>query len=293
MKSGLIFNIQKFSLQDGPGIRTTVFFLGCPLRCQWCHNPESQSFHPRLLLATRRCIGCGRCQFACPHQATRERSLCQHCGHCATACPTLARKMVGRRVTVSEVMDTINQDRVFYEESGGGVTFSGGEPLAQPDFLLALLQTCRKQALHTAVDTSGYAPLASLEAIAPYTDLFLYDLKLLAEEKHRYFTGVSNQLILSNLKWLVQQKKNFFLRLPIIPGITDTDEQITLLQSHLQELGQVKQINLLPYHALAQDKYRRLGQPYPLEGTPEPSPEQMQAIAEALKPYCEQIQIGG
>lgn len=293
MKTGMIFNIQKFSIQDGPGIRTTVFLQGCPLHCQWCHNPESQSFQPRLLLFPQRCVGCGRCQSACSQQALNNPARCRHCGQCAAACPALARELAGRRVTVTEVLQAVTQDRVFYEESGGGVTFSGGEPLAQPAFLLALLQACQEQGLQTAVDTSGYAHPAIFETIAPFTDLFLYDLKVMAEEKHLLYTGVSNRLILNNLQLLTRMRKRFFLRLPIIPGINDDEEHLSALIVFLRELGEVEQINLLPYHPLARDKYRRLQQDYSLADTPEPTAAQLEKIAALLAPCCQKIKIGG
>lgn len=293
MNTGIIFNIQKFSIQDGPGIRTTVFLQGCPLRCQWCHNPESQSFRPRLLLFPERCIGCGRCQPVCEQQALQDPARCQHCGRCAAVCPALARELAGREVTVEEVLQVVEQDRVFYEESGGGVTFSGGEPLAQPAFLLALLAACRNRGLATAVDTSGYAPAEVLTNIAPYTDLFLYDLKLLDSEQHHHYTGVPTEPILDNLRLLFQLKRRVFLRLPIIPGINDSEEQLLALSAFLRELGEVEQINLLPYHALARDKYRRLQLPYPLAHTPEPADDRLKEIAALLSPYCQHIRIGG
>ena len=222
MHSGLIFNIQRYSLHDGPGIRTTVFLKGCPLRCVWCHNPEGIDHEPEIFRDASRCIACGRCREGCPGRGAApmgldghgpdEAARCIRCGTCAQQCPAEARRFVGRHVTVAETMAEIARDTLFYEESAGGVTLSGGEPLLQPDFALAVLETCRKREIHTGVDTSGYVPRETRLAAACWTDLFLYDLKTLDDELHRQFTGVSNRLSLDNLRAVVQVHANIWLR---------------------------------------------------------------------------------
>lgn len=268
--TGTLFDIKPFAVHDGPGIRTTVFFKGCPLRCAWCHNPEGLLPSIHLLIRPDRCIDCGECRTACPDQTpTPETSLapaCRVCGACVAACPAEARELVGRTATVDDVMERLLKDRPFYEESGGGVTFSGGEPLAQPHFLLALLSACAKESLHTAVDTSGHAPRAVVADVAARADLVLCDLKHMDPETHRRLTGVPNQRILSNLRYLAGTGTPLAVRIPLVPGITDGEENLNEAGRFLSGLDNPPPVHLLPYHSYQTSKYTLLTLPYPLEG---------------------------
>jgi len=267
MTIGMIFDIKRFSIHDGPGIRSTVFLKGCPLSCSWCHNPESQSFKPELIIRPERCLACGECVDACPHEAiqfidgriSQDWERCQVDGACVTSCYPGSREIIGREVRPEEVLEELVLDRNYYESSGGGVTFSGGEPLTQPDFLVKTLMLCREAGLQTALDTCGAAPWESLEKQLPFLDLVLYDLKIMNDQMHQECTGTSNREILDNFRRLVKSDVPLAVRRPVIPGVNDSKEEITLLGDFLGELdGRIK-IDLLPYHALSADKYRRLG----------------------------------
>jgi pyruvate formate lyase activating enzyme len=264
---GLVFDIKRYSIKDGPGIRTTVFFKGCPLRCPWCHNPEGQSFEPEIMIRPSRCLaGCSECIDACPEGAivkasgvpAVDRALCPACGQCADACPAGAIEVVGRRLSSAELMAEVEKDGIFQEESGGGVTFSGGEPLSQPGFLLELLELCRKKEIHAAVDTCGFAPPDVLESIAEKTGLFLFDLKAIDEEKHAAFTGFPNTLILENLRRLAARGSRVIVRIPVVPGVNDDEKNIRGTAEFLRSLGTISDISLLPYHKLGRDKYKGL-----------------------------------
>ena len=298
---GIVFDIMHFSIRDGPGIRTTVFLKGCPLHCQWCHNPESQSRGLELMLRPNLCIACLACIPACPEGAITliggvlitDRSKCNLCDICVETCTAEARVIVGREMTVAEVMAEIVKDTIFYDESSGGVTFSGGEALMQPNFLLELLRACKEKGIHTTVDTSGFANWAVIDSLRSYVDLFLYDLKVLDDEVHRQFTGVSNQLILANLNLLSWFGHPVILRMPLIPGINDSDESIQAVGRFAASLPNLVRLDILPYHQAVIEKYRRLDNVYGLAEIAPPSGEKVEIIAGVLRGFHLNIQVGG
>ena len=299
MTSGMVFNIQRYSIHDGPGIRTTAFLKGCPLACAWCHNPESLRPMPEVVFRAERCLKCGWCVKACPRAAIsldssgwrRDASRCDGCGACATVCPSEAVEVIGRRMTVAEVLAEVEKDRIFYSESGGGITVSGGEPLAQPDFLAGLLSACRQKGLHTVVDTSGCAPWATFERILPDTCLFLYDLKHLDDDVHQRWTGVSNVQILDNLAHLAETGAAIEVRMPVVPGMNDSDEHLDRLGRRVAGLG-LKRLHLLPYHRTAIGKYERFGYQYRLPETAEPTAERLAEIVARLEKLGLTVTIG-
>ena len=254
MNKAIIFDIHRCSTSDGPGIRTTVFFKGCNLKCAWCHNPESQAFKPQMMFYKDKCTGCGKCTEVCPTPKN-----CTLCGKCSFYCPIDARKVCGKEYTVDEVFDEIIKDKAFYENSSGGVTFSGGECMLQMDFLIEILKKCKENGIHTAVDTAGHIPFQSFEKILPYTDLFLYDIKMFDSQKHKKYTGVGNELILENLKKLFKSKAKIWIRTPIISDINDSIEEMHFIKDFLDKNGKFEKIELLPYHAMGENKYSAIG----------------------------------
>ncbi|MGB8951541.1 MAG: glycyl-radical enzyme activating protein [Candidatus Aminicenantales bacterium] len=294
MQFGTIFDIKRYAVHDGPGIRTTVFFKGCPLHCVWCHNPEGQSGRMEILIRNSRCLKeCQECIIHCPQKAIArvgkkiaiDRNKCLCCGTCAENCPAQAIERVGRRISVQEAMTEIEKDQVFHKESGGGVTFSGGEPLLQPGFLSGILDQCQAKGLHTTVDTSGFAPLKVLEKIVDKVDLFLYDLKVMDERMHLKFTGVSNKKILENLKTLSREKSNIVIRIPVIQGVNDSQENIQKTAAFILSLKRPLSVMLLPYHNLGKEKYRRLGKADSFQDFKPSSKNRLCEIQEKLASY--------
>lgn len=291
--SGTVFNLQRYSLHDGPGIRTTVFLKGCPARCWWCHNPESQLATPEIACSEVRCIACDACLLAC-HEGLKPKDACTLCACCADACPTGARAVVGQEMTVGEVVASVMRDRMFFEDSGGGVTFSGGEPLGQPEFLKALLGSFRTHEIRTAVDTAGLCPAEALLGVAPLVDLFLYDLKCCDREKHLQGTGVDNRCVLENLERLSGVHDNIWIRVPVVPGFNDTPEEMGAIARVAAACRAVRQVWLLPYHASWAAKPARFGKAAPgAAGSTSPSIERLESFARIFRGHGLETIIGG
>ena len=275
---GRVFDVARFCLDDGPGIRTTVFLKGCPLRCAWCHNPESQRAEPEILFSAERCTGCGACAAACPRRCHAvgeghgfDRARCAGCGACARACPAGALRLAGRLCTAREVFTEVLADKAYYETSGGGLTVSGGEPAAQPGFVAALFGLARAEGIHTCVETCGEAPGEVFEKLLPLTDLFLYDWKMSNPEAHRRFTGTDNRRIRENLLFLDRHGAAIVLRLPLIPGYNDVPEHFEGVKALVRECPRIGRIEIMPYHPLGVAKARELGR------APDPDPPRLPA----------------
>ncbi len=304
--TGKVYDIQGFSVQDGPGIRTTVFLKGCPLRCPWCHSPESQQFYAQLSWISMRCAGiekCGKCLKACfkgaispgkvtKHAVTQEdvrhihidRSICDNCGDCAAVCYQKSLYICGTDYTVEELIKRLSKDIPFYEQSGGGVTISGGEALSQPEFTLQLLKGLKERGIHTALDTTGHAQYKYIEQVLPYTDLFLYDLKHMDSEQHRIVIGVKNELILENARKIAKAGGKMQIRIPVIPNFSDSEKNIRETGIFCKSLGEaVNLIQLLPYHNLGVMKYQRIDDSKVVMEAPPPSDEKIQSLKKQLE----------
>ena len=284
---GIVFDVQRYSLHDGPGLRTSVFLKGCPLHCRWCSNPESQQFGPELLLFSANCLVCGTCVDACAlgartvagEQLVWDRNLCTSCGACANVCPVQTMTQSGQRRKAGEVIVQVLRDVVFYQD-GGGLTLTGGEPLAQPAFAEALLRLAKAEYLNTAIETAGHAPWEVFERLMPYADLWLYDVKHLDSKTHREYTGLGNELILSNLRRLASLGVPISLRLPLIPGLNMTGDNLQRTAALAVDLGaSVRSVDLLPYHGLARAKYAALGHNHLWGDHDPPTDEDVEAVA--------------
>jgi pyruvate formate lyase activating enzyme len=301
MKKGIVFDIKKYAIHDGPGIRTTVFLKGCPLHCWWCHNPEGQNPKPELVYRKNRCIGCGECVKTCPEQAISlkaqhiklNRKNCILCSNCTQVCPSDALSIAGKQTTVKEVVEEIEKDRTFYDESGGGVTFSGGEPFQQPIFLNQLLTQCKKRDIHTTVNTCGHTKYETINKMRSKIDLFLYDIKKMNPEKHAKYTGASNTQILNNLKNLANNGSTIMINFPIIPTINDDNKNIEDTAKLISSLPNIERVNILPYHKAGIEKYRSLGKPYKLNKIQPPSNQKIQTIKKKIEAAGIKVEIGG
>lgn len=298
---GTVFAIKKYAIHDGPNIRTTVFLKGCPLSCWWCHNPEGIPSNISMLWGKEKCVGCGECIEGCPASSlslaedgiVRNRESCRQCGRCADICPALAHEATGWEATVAEVMMEIKKDIPFYDQSGGGVTFSGGEPLMQPGFLLDLLKECGQISIHRAVDTCGYVDSALLLEVAEHTELFLFDLKQMDSEKHRHFTGVPNELILKNIETVAERGTKVQIRIPLIDGVNNDDDNIIKSGEFILALDGVDSVDILPYHGAAVAKYRKLDLNYPGSEFAPISEERVAHCVLLLTRMGLKVQVGG
>ena len=295
---GLVFNIQHFSIHDGPGIRTTVFMKCCPLRCPWCSNPESQEYHPEIMTVDRNCIKCGKCAEVCHQGAitldesgrTIDREKCDNCLMCSQVCPTGAIETAGSYMDIDKVMTEIEKDEIFYRNSGGGMTISGGEPLMQWKFVLELFKECKTKGFHTALDTSGYAQWNVMEKVVEYADLVLHDIKLIDSTQHETATGVANDIIMANTEKVARRKRTW-LRYAVVPGFNDSEScarEIAAFASRVQP----EKVSLLPYHALGAQKYEKLGRAYSLNGVLPPSNERLHHIARVFQSSGVDVTIG-
>jgi len=289
MSQGTVFNLQRFSLQDGPGLRSTVFMKGCPLACLWCHNPESQAPEPEFLRMENRCMACGLCS---PEDLAGRsgRSLAERD---LEACPTGALQRAGEDLAPAELVRRLLRDRIFFDESGGGVTFSGGEPLLQAPFLIDALGRLRAEGVHTALDTCGFAPWSALREAAGLASLVLYDLKLMDDARHRAATGQSNRIILDNLKALSAIHSQIWIRVPVIPGVNDDEANLEATARFLAPLAGIRQVDLLPYHRTGEAKFARMGRGYALAGLAAPTPQRLEALAAVFRARGLATTIGG
>lgn len=301
-RAGQVLDVKRFAIHDGPGIRTTVFLKGCPLACSWCHNPESQRESPEILFLAARCTGCGACAAVCPAGAVRvvegravtDRNACRGCGRCVGACLQSARSLVGERRTVAQVLALVERDLLFYDQSGGGLTLSGGEPLGQPDFTLAALREAKGARIPTAVDTCGHAAPEIIEEASRCADLFLYDLKLMDERRHAEATGLGNRLILDNVRRLGSLGARVWIRFPLIPGVNSDEEDVAAIGRFVRGLRGVEAIQVLPYHGAGEVKRDRLERPRDCRRFDVPAAEILDRTAVVLRREARRpVTIGG
>lgn len=299
-EKGLVFNIQRFSVNDGPGVRTIVFLNGCPLRCKWCCNPESQELRPVVMFKEVNCVGCGNCNVVCPTGASGfaypgkiDHTKCIACGKCVDVCYHKALELSGRWMTVEDLMKELYKDRVVYRRSGGGITVSGGEALVQHTFLLELLKTCKSVGWHTAIETTGFAKKEVLDEIVPWLDLVMMDIKHIDPVIHKQFTGVDNTKILENAIYISKMAKEMIVRVPVIPGFNADKKTITGIAKFATYMHNIKQIHLLPYHDLGSNKYGMLGKDYTLSDVKTPEVSTMEELKEIVESYGFQCKIGG
>jgi pyruvate formate lyase activating enzyme len=298
----LVFDVKRYAINDGPGIRVTIFLKGCPLACRWCHNPEGIAPQVQKMYTANKCIGCQECVKACPLHACEltpdgivtDLSVCDACGECAEVCPALATEMSGRYETVADLLDVIEKERPFFEESGGGVTFSGGEPLLYPKFLIEMLDACGEAGIHRTVDTSGLTSRPTLLEVAKRTDLFLFDLKLMDTQRHREWTGAGNKKILDNLKALAATGVDIQVRVPLIGGVNTDAENIEAMAAFVAALpGEPRPVSLLPYHDIARGKAERLGETFEPGPVSAPDTTDIERIVSCFEEHGLKATVGG